>query len=47
MGKTVEILAAIHASRSIAKLWNREKTGNAWTYARDLSVKAWCKGPWH
>jgi deoxyribodipyrimidine photo-lyase len=49
-GDVVSILQAIHKMHGIAALWSHEETGNAWTYARDLQVKAWTKAakiPWH
>jgi deoxyribodipyrimidine photo-lyase len=50
VGDIVSILQAIHETHGIAALWSHEETGNAWTYARDLRVKAWAKGAgivWH
>jgi deoxyribodipyrimidine photo-lyase len=50
IGDAVAILDAIHKSHGIAAIWSHEETGNAWTYARDLAVKAWAKDaevPWY
>ncbi len=50
VGEAVETLASIHAQTPISALWSHEETGNAWTYARDRAVKAWCRAnsiPWH
>ena len=49
-GDIVDILSAIRMDRGITALWSHEETGNAWTYKRDLRVKAWCREngvPWH
>lgn len=48
-GAAVEVLRALHARRGIATLWSHEETGNGFTYARDLAVKAFCREagiPW-
>lgn len=50
IGEAVAVLDRIHQSHGIAALWSHEETGNGWTYARDLVVKAWAKQngvPWH
>jgi deoxyribodipyrimidine photo-lyase len=50
VGEAVATLRRLHDSHGIAALWNHEETGNAWTYARDLAVKAWAGAagvPWH
>ncbi len=50
VGQAVAILQRLHDSHGIAALWSHEETGNGWTYARDLAVKAWAKAagvPWH
>jgi len=50
VGEAVAILRQLHASHGIAALWSHEETGNGWTYARDLAVKAWAQAagvPWH
>ena len=49
-GTAVDVLADLHAEHSIAGLWSHQETGNAWTYQRDLDVKAWCSAhgvSWH
>ncbi len=49
VGRVTEVLEEIAASRPIAALWSHQETGNAWTYARDLEVAAWCRAkgiPW-
>jgi deoxyribodipyrimidine photo-lyase len=41
---------ALDALPPFAELWSHEETGNAWTYARDLRVAAWCRArgiAWH
>ncbi|WP_420348906.1 FAD-binding domain-containing protein [Pelagibius sp.] len=50
VGSVTEVLETIDAARGIAALWSHEETGNAWTYARDLEVAAWCRArgvTWH
>lgn len=50
VGSVVEALGQIHADFGTAALWSHEETGNAWTYARDLEVAAWCRArgiAWH
>jgi len=42
VGQAVEVLRDIHAQHGMSALFSHEETGNAWTYARDLAVKAWC-----
>ena len=49
-GDAVSVLQSLHRDHGIAGLWSHQETGNAWTYARDLAVKAWTKQagvPWH
>ena len=49
VGDAVAILRDLHARHGIAALWSHEETGNGWTYARDLAVKAWARDagvPW-
>ncbi len=49
-GDAVQVLAGIDAALGMAALWSHQETGNAWTYARDRKVEAWCRGrgiPWH
>jgi deoxyribodipyrimidine photo-lyase len=43
IGEAVAVLDAIHQSHGIAALYSHEETGNGWTYARDLAVKAWAE----
>jgi deoxyribodipyrimidine photo-lyase len=43
VGEAVAILESFHRSHGIAALWSHEETGNGWTYARDLAVKAWAQ----
>lgn len=50
VGDALDILRRIHHRHGIAALWSHEETGNGFTYARDLAVKAWAKQagvPWH
>jgi deoxyribodipyrimidine photo-lyase len=50
VGDAVATLRHLHDSHGIAALWSHEETGNGWTYARDLAVKAWARAagvPWH
>ena len=48
-GSVVDVLRDLSDQFTIAGLWSHEETGNAWTYARDLEVKDWCRAsgiPW-
>lgn len=50
VGDALSILRDLHARHGINALWSHEETGNGWTYARDLAVKAWAREagvPWH
>ncbi len=50
LGEAVATLDRLHRLHGIAALWSHEETGNGWTYARDLAVKAWARAaavPWH
>jgi deoxyribodipyrimidine photo-lyase len=50
VGEAVAVLERIHQMRGIKALWSHEETGNGWTYARDLAVKAWTQKKgiiWH
>jgi len=50
VGEAVATLDRLHRLLGIAALWSHEETGNGWTYARDLAVKAWARAaavPWH
>ncbi|MGP9568058.1 deoxyribodipyrimidine photo-lyase/cryptochrome family protein [Halomonas sp. AOP25-F1-15] len=49
-GDMVDLLNALKTHYSEFVLHSHEETGNAWSFARDLSVKAWCQQhgtPWH
>ncbi len=49
-GEAVAVLAELHRRHGIAALWSHQETGNAWTFARDRRVGAWCREqgiPWH
>jgi len=43
VGDAVHILARICRQNSITRIISHEETGNQWTYARDLAVKAWAR----
>ncbi len=50
VGLVTAVLEEIRAAQGVAALWSHEETGNAWTYARDQEVGAWCRAhgiPWH
>lgn len=47
VGEVTQVLATLGP---IDALWSHEETGNAWTFARDRRVAAWCRDngvPWH
>ena len=44
VGNAVEVLARICHQNAITRIISHEETGNQWTYARDLGVKAWAQG---
>ncbi len=49
-GEVPEVLSKIWHEAPFTGLYAHEETGNAFTYARDLRVAAWCKThhiPWH
>ena len=49
VGPAVQVLAALHAHAPFVELVAHEETGNAFTYKRDLQVRAWCRHmglPW-
>ena len=49
-GDVIEILETLRQAPGIAALRSHEETGNAWTFARDRRVGAWCRAcgiPWH
>ena len=48
-GVATEIFDALRQSLGTFDLWSHEETGNGWTFARDLDVKAWASAyaiPW-
>ncbi|MEL6297111.1 MAG: deoxyribodipyrimidine photo-lyase [Pseudomonadota bacterium] len=50
VGDALETFEALRRQYDIEALWSHEETGNAWTYARDLAVGAWCRAngiAWH
>jgi deoxyribodipyrimidine photo-lyase len=50
VGEAVATLRHLHDRHDAITLWSHEETGNGWTYARDLAVKAWASAagvPWH
>lgn len=50
VGTVVETLRDLHRRFGFTELWSHEETGNAWTYARDRVVAAWCRRhgvTWH
>ena len=44
VGEAVEVLSRICRQNAITRIISHEETGNHWTYARDLAVKAWARG---
>ncbi|PWG61398.1 cryptochrome/deoxyribodipyrimidine photo-lyase family protein [Sediminicurvatus halobius] len=42
-GAVTDVLARLHAAHGIAAVHAHEETGNAWSYARDRAVRAWCR----
>ena len=49
LGEVTQVLDSLQHSHGIAGLWSHQETGNGWTYARDLRVKAWSRRhgvPW-
>ncbi|WP_235040564.1 cryptochrome/deoxyribodipyrimidine photo-lyase family protein [Vreelandella profundi] len=49
-GDMVDLLNALKTHYGEFVLHSHEETGNAWSFARDLRVKAWCQqhgSPWH
>lgn len=49
-GDICDLLAALKTHYGDFALHSHEETGNAWSFARDLKVKAWCREhniPWH
>ncbi|MEM0922280.1 MAG: deoxyribodipyrimidine photo-lyase [Pseudomonadota bacterium] len=50
IGRVTEVMSALRQTHPIAALWSHQETGNAWTFARDRQVAAWCRAeglPWH
>jgi deoxyribodipyrimidine photo-lyase len=43
MGDIVDVLDGLYAEHGNFTLWAHEETGNAWTFERDIKVRAWCK----
>ena len=43
VGEAVEVLARICRQHGVTQIVSHEETGNLWTYARDLRVKAWAR----
>lgn len=49
-GRVTDIFSSLAEEFDLEALWSHEETGNAWTYARDLEVAAWCRErgiPWN
>ncbi len=49
-GNALAVLQALHTQHGIDAIWSHQETGNAFTYARDRSIKQWLQGekiPWH
>ena len=49
-GNAIEVFEAALRDFGDIQIWSHEETGNAWTYARDLRVAAWCRQngiAWH
>ncbi len=49
-GAIEAVLEDLRQSQPLDALWSHEETGNAWTFARDLRVRAWCAAhriAWH
>ncbi|MGF1657248.1 MAG: FAD-binding domain-containing protein [Verrucomicrobiales bacterium] len=42
-GRLPDVFFELHREIGFTHLWSHEETGSAWTYARDLRVKEWCK----
>ena len=43
VGDAVEVLARLCKQHNVTRIVSHEETGNLWTYARDLAVKAWAR----
>ncbi len=49
-GEAVTVLRNLRQTYRITGLFSHEETGNAWTFARDQKVRAWCRDQgivWH
>ena len=49
-GPVIDIFARLRRQLGDYEIHSHEETGNAWTYARDLNLAAWCKDAgitWH
>jgi deoxyribodipyrimidine photo-lyase len=49
-GEATEVFNRLHQETPFSAIYSHEETGNAWTYARDIQVKAWCQTQriaWH
>lgn len=42
-GDIPEVFASLHRQHGTFALWSHEETGNAWTFARDRRLAAWCR----
>jgi deoxyribodipyrimidine photo-lyase len=50
LGSVIDALRELHRRYEFTHLWSHEETGNAWTFARDRAVAAWCREygvTWH
>ena len=50
VGAVTAVLSDLHRCVGFTDLWSHEETGNAWTFARDRAVAAWCRDngvTWH
>lgn len=50
VGEAVSVMQTLHVQYGISALHAHEETGNAFTFARDKAVQAWCRGagvPFH
>ncbi|MEL7282269.1 MAG: FAD-binding domain-containing protein [Pseudomonadota bacterium] len=49
LGDVCDVLSGLKSDGKLTQLWSHEETGNAWTFARDKRVGAWCVNnnvPW-
>lgn len=42
-GDVLEVLRHLHRTVGLSAIHAHEETGNAWTFARDRAVRAWCR----